>query len=993
MQSELFPTQERTPPPFKNELELIPYETNALKYLAQKIIRLHRSELPDLSHVVVLLSNPQAAATFRYYLLQASKPQCNALLGLQINTLDQWVSQQELSDVHIAPLQSRELMLVQALKQHPDLYGHGSPWALAQNLLELFDDFSHSLVPIPAQLKNFQIELESAYGVSGNSLPLNQEARLVHTLWYAMQQQLQAVGLTDPVNAYVMKLKRRLDQLCHRSDRQQLYLLGQTRLSLAESQWINSLMIKGKLYYGIQADAAKSTGRSPLNAHIIPLHSKLQIPMLPAKSKQQGQYERLLQRVYRHDNIPLQQRAQQFTQQQPQSPLEPVLRVYKAASSEQEAQAVEFQVRRWLLQGKQRIGIVTENRRLARRVRALLERADIHLNDAAGWILSTTSAATVVERWLQCIETDFHYQPLLDFLKSPFVKPEVDTDEFLHTVYRFEKNIVFEENISNNIERYVNHSRYRMNRLNPELAAYYANIEPLLKKIEHAAEPLQQLQQQSHSPKQLIQALMTSLDRLGVKQGLSRDDAGRKILETLQPAAAAATHSNLTMNWVEFRAWLGQLLERAYFLPPGSTGPVHLMSLAQSDLRRFDALIIASAEKEFLPGNPPTSPFFNQSVRAGLGLNSTQELNHTQFHWFYRLLHSVSRCADNKPSILISKRSHENDEEIIGSPWVEALEAFHRLSYGQVPTDPYLETVVAQNRHQIHDSTLPLPQAQGPARSPVDPGLIPKKISAGAYQELMNCPYQFFAARCLKLSPPESIRDMLQKSDYGERVHKCLQAFHGGITGLPGPFSQGITHANREAATELLQQISLQVFAQDIEENFVHRSWLKQWQAMIDQYIEWQIEHQMDWQVYQVEQAVTRQENPLFETHGRLDRIDTGKEGMNIIDYKSGKAPKQAEILSGERIQLPFYALLGQSLTTDQAVAKVQYLSFDANKISSSELGGEELSQLTSLVSDRLQDIIQAMHNGTPLPAWGDSKTCRYCAMEGLCRKQSWLDE
>jgi ATP-dependent helicase/nuclease subunit B len=29
---------------------------------------------------------------------------------------------------------------------------------------------------------------------------------------------------------------------------------------------------------------------------------------------------------------------------------------------------------------------------------------------------------------------------------------------------------------------------------------------------------------------------------------------------------------------------------------------------------------------------------------------------------------------------------------------------------------------------------------------------------------------------------------------------------------------------------------------------------------------------------------------------------------------------------------------------------------------------------------------------GTPLPAWGDEDTCRYCEMDGLCRKQAWPD-
>jgi ATP-dependent helicase/nuclease subunit B len=32
------------------------------------------------------------------------------------------------------------------------------------------------------------------------------------------------------------------------------------------------------------------------------------------------------------------------------------------------------------------------------------------------------------------------------------------------------------------------------------------------------------------------------------------------------------------------------------------------------------------------------------------------------------------------------------------------------------------------------------------------------------------------------------------------------------------------------------------------------------------------------------------------------------------------------------------------------------------------------------------------MEAGAALPAWGDTDTCRYCDMDGLCRKQAWQE-
>ena len=131
----------------------------------------------------------------------------------------------------------------------------------------------------------------------------------------------------------------------------------------------------------------------------------------------------------------------------PQSPLAEGMEIFAASSAEQEALAIDLQVRRWLLEGRQPLGIVTEDRRLARRVRALLERSGIHLQDSGGWALSTTSAAAALERWLETVEEDFDHQPLLDVLKSPFIFPDVDPDLHGSRVYRLEQDRITSYNV------------------------------------------------------------------------------------------------------------------------------------------------------------------------------------------------------------------------------------------------------------------------------------------------------------------------------------------------------------------------------------------------------------------------------------------------------------------------------------------------------------------------------------------------------------------
>ena len=74
----------------------------------------------------------------------------------------------------------------------------------------------------------------------------------------------------------------------------------------------------------------------------------------------------------------------------------------------------------WLREGRSAIGLVALDRLIARRVRALLERAEIVVRDETGWKLSTTSAAAAVMRWFDLVLDDLYWRDLLDWLKSSF---------------------------------------------------------------------------------------------------------------------------------------------------------------------------------------------------------------------------------------------------------------------------------------------------------------------------------------------------------------------------------------------------------------------------------------------------------------------------------------------------------------------------------------------------------------------------------------------
>ncbi len=967
-------------------IQLVPYAEDPLAQLASRLLEEHRASLPRLDEVVVLLPDMEAAIQLRRLLLQqASELGFDALLGPRITTLHGWLNEHPLALQHgVVNDYQRVLILVEALREHQGLFGEGNLWALADSLLQLFDELTLNQVELPGNLPQFTARVAGGYGLEdSHPAALDREARLVHTLWHAWHQQLHARQLIDRNTRTLLQLSHSLQQ----PPSHPLYMAGLPTLHRAARRWLQGMLDANRLTLLLHGEGGDEP---PLTYHPqTPLFSLFQTLQRPAPVKTDGgPVNQLFDTIYQPDkeSASLRERAQQFAGRQPSSPIAGAITLFHADGDEQEARAVELQVRRWLLAGHQQIGIVSENRRLARRVRALLERANIALHDASGWTLSTTSAAASLEHWLQCVEEDFSHLAMLDLLKSPFTFVTQQRDDYLNDVYRLEQDIVLHENIGSGLDRYLRQTRFRQHRLPAELAGGLDGVIALLEELAGAARPLLPLLEGEHPASRYLNTLLQSLHPLGLAEGLAMDAAGVQLLDELQQMQKAVQGEPLTLSWLEFRGWLGRALEQSYFRLTDQGHGVTLMGLGQSQLQRFDTLIIAGMEREHLPGSPASSPFFNDAVRGELGLPSSEAQLAERFFHCRRLLESSDR-------LLLTLRRQQDGEEVLPSPWLEALRSFHLLAYDDALEDKELTQLLASVDSEVVNRAAPLPTICPPPSPALTPSLLPQRYSASAYQQLLNCPYQFYAARGLRLAPSEAIRDALEKSDYGERVHRILQAFHGRVEGLPGPFTKRLDAQSRHSAQQLLEEISLAVFAEDLEDNFLHRGWLQRWQEKIPAYLNWQIEREDTARVDTVE-ADLRTEGfaPNLELQGRLDRIDRQLEGQDelaVVDYKTGGMASEEEVLSGEAIQLPFYAMLAAQ--QQLAVTQVEYLALDGNKLGSKVvLRGSELAQLRDDIGERLKSIQNEMAGSQGLPAWGDETVCGYCQMEGVCRRGAW---
>ncbi len=643
------------------------------------------------------------------------------------------------------------------------------------------------------------------------------------------------------------------------------------------------------------------------------------------------------------------------------------LTVLCANALEEEASAIAQQVLDALRGGATSVALVPLDRLTARRVRALLERAQVQVRDETGWKLSTTSAAAALMRWFDLVADDFYWRDVLDWLKSIFTL--ADRPHKAEEITQIEQAI--------RAGGAVQGARAIRAALDAVACAPGAESARA-----GAREVLALLHAQAQTATRAgptlgahLRALQAALDALGMRSALAADPVGSAVLREIDALEGELGAASARASLAEFRALLAARFEEVPFVDPHVQSPVVMVSLAATELRAFDVAILIGADASRLPSLGEPTLFMSNAVRAELGLSTADEALRVQAQQLALLLHHV-------PQVVATWRVHRDGEPNALSPLLERLQ-FVVQRAGEVdlcriePRPPFAVNAVAQTR--------PAPTAGA---------LLPERLSASQAQSLVNCPYQFYARRLLGLAELEDLIEMPDKRDFGEALHEVLRRFHSAWG--DAPFHE---RAVDEIAASLREH-ARSVFEPQLERAPGLLSFARRFDGLVQGYVAWLQKHCLDgWRWHAGEQKhthlVSLSAAHTMELGGRIDRIDVHIDGrVQVIDYKARAAAtlKQGLKPAGEDIQLPFYG----ALLPERAQCSA-YLSFERAKDDESgikEVAPEQsFEPLTEAVLTRLQRDLQRIADGAPLPAMGAEPVCAVCEMRGLCRRDYWEGE
>jgi len=866
----------------------LPGDAALVTTAARRLLERHTDRLPDLSGIIVLVPNHRAGEDFARALAQAAGRA--ALVPPDILPLTSWAARLACGRADSAALRLARLA---AVLRGQAWLGSVDRWALAQELLQLVD-------ALAAERASGAARVPLRAGVPAG---LEREIALVETVW-----QMQQDG-NDPQSRYLRALDALAD--AHAAAPRPLFGYDLGPLNGAERRLLERCA----------------------------QHAALEIVTLDSGKPR----VRALAAAWFADSPPLAERAAALAAALPDSPLAN-LRLAPAAHLEAEARCVVAWVVEQLTASRNRIALVALDRETARRVRALLERLDVLVADETGWTLSTTAAAAVVDRWLECVARDCPHRELLDLLKSPFALG--DPALRLDAVHAFELALR---------RRGLAQGTAAMLRLAcdtlGETPEWLARLSAAIRDFPRARAPLAVW----------LARLLASLDTLDARAPLARDAAGRALLDALETLARDLAADATPYSLAEWRHWLDRTLEAENFRDTSITSPVVLTALPHTRGRRFDAVAIIGADARHLPPRPAPG-LFAEATRVALGLPAARDA-------------ATGAAADLLALVapvpaLFSWQAWRGDEPNPASPLILRLDALHRAAWGRG-----LDTQ-AESEPPTHAGPAIAP---APRPAPVvDAQALPHRYAAASYQTLLDCPYRFFVERVLRVRALDDADDPLDKSDYGQVLHRILKRFH-----------DGDPPCEREAARTQLAELTHAEFA-DLPA-FTAAAWASRWEPVLPAYVDaWLAWHAEGWRYVSGETEFSQTHDVpglgTVDLFGILDRVDSrvdpdGFVARAVFDYKTGSvtALRKKAQAPDEAVQLPFYAWL--------ADAAAAFLPLSETPVERLDLPEE--TDVGS-IAERLPVLLEAVAAGAPLPAQGVEADCQWCEARGVCRKGMW---
>lgn len=540
-----------------------------------------------------------------------------------------------------------------------------------------------------------------------------------------------------------------------------------------------------------------------------------------------------------------------------------------------EAQAVALAIRRALELPAQTVALVTPDRALARRVSALLGRWGIEADDSAGRPLSELPSGTLLLGIAAAMAEELAPVPLLALLKHPLVARGeasrlewVDDVRLLDLALRGPRPAVGLDGLDRHFAA-------------QEREGGPSGCEAAWKRIRPKLEPLDRHGREPLPLAQLTAKLAAAVEALAGDNAWRGQD-GRLAAELVAELQASLEPARLIVERDDWVPILRQLLESRSVRPPYGGHPrVFIWGVLEARLQQADVMILGGLNEGVWPALPASDPWLAPKIRANLGLPGLEYRIGLSAHDFASAL--------GAPRVLITRARRDARSPTIASRFWLRLEA---MMGGRLPRDIPLERITAA----LDDPGPPVPVGRPEPAPPKEQR--PDRISVTAVDRLRADPFAFYAQAILKLRTLDPVDADHTAAWKGSAVHKTLQRWL----------------EEDECEPDRLRGRAEALLAGET----IHPMLRALWAPRLLEAIDWiaALERQNRAEGRRPLKAEITGQTAIagILVHGRADRIDRLADGgIAIVDYKTGKPPRQKAVDAGFALQLGLLGLIGRA--------------------------------------------------------------------------------
>ena len=886
--------------------------------LANRILGSSNSISNDFSNSVVVLPSLAVASVVSRRLMTLAS---SGLILPEFTTFDSW-SRKVSQPFETETKRYYELLIYQELEKYQWL-DRGNNWNLAVDMTQLIGELDLYQSDLILDSENLDSQFNQAYQTCSHKL-VSFESKLLFDIWHAM------TGVKGGRASEQVAYRFRLACLA-RTEGRRLYVVKYPDFSPAEQFFIESYASRNPV---LVLDANISCSIESVKANFC------------RAAFQSGDFNSETSGVLKeHPKI---------------DPWKPAVKYYSAVSLEQEVRAIQLKIQQWLNADLTKIAIVPFDRKVARRLRALLQQSKILVQDEFGWKMSTTAVAAILSEWLDLIACDLEIRQLISFLNRPGIARMPGATQLrLNLEKSFKKDKRWDVDFE--LESQTNQGATK--------------AREILLLIQGAKHQLEYPKFRTH--RDWTVAVLLSLESVGVQSVLERDAAGEQLLDLLRSISVELNSLGRVVDFKDWFEWLKAQLEVNTFRDSEIESSICFTTLKAARMRSFDGIIFAGADDVNFPLSEVQNTHFTDGVRAQLGLRTTDHFMHIE------KVGLIESLLGNQ-NILVTWQKQKNNEHNLLSPWFENFRIQHAIHWGGDLMDEELELSVRlfeqqqrllQNKHERLDRP-----AIGMTASE-----LPERISVSGYQSLLDCPYQFFIRHVLRSREPDALDIDPKKREMGNVLHEVLEKFH---KKYPTCSEVGL-----DILHKLMMKIARETFASTVGSKGVVHGWSNRFRGLFSKYLEWQIEwEQSGWTIAETETTYEKS----FSTragisrvfYGRVDRVDERDARRMVVDYKSQSPNVLKKLLSlaREHIQLISYISI-----QSESHRGAMYLSLDKKSVSEVGLDVGDIDYFVSEHMNRLANLFSDVEEGVALPANGDSNACKYCDVRSACQKGvSW---